>query len=179
MAKHQLAPQPNFKFEEHPVVDATIRALMLMSPDLFISSGTLENPAPVSVNDLYTTFRGKKNLTKAGRAYRDGLATVVARSSLDWKTGVDRVYKEGRGATLLVGLYFKNLDNASWTPGARTPSGALQEPRKKQDSGNYIKIIEDAVTVGCGIDDCNNTIHVVIKGEDHLRPRTEVIYIIT
>ncbi len=166
-------------FAEHPLVEAVIRQYSLMYGDLFITSGTLENPAPVSVNDLYTTFRGKKNLTKAGSAYRDGLASVVARSSMGWKTAVDAVYKEGSISTLLVGLYFKSLTNQSWTPGARTPSGALQEPRKKQDSSNYLKVLEDAVTRGSGIDDCNNLVHLLLKAEDQVRPRTEFIYIIT
>jgi hypothetical protein len=165
-------------FAEHAVVEAVLRAYSVLYGDLFITSGTLENPAPVSINDLYTTFRGKRQLTKAGRAYRDGLASVVARSSLEWKTAVDAVYKEGSVATLLVGLYFKSLNNKSWTPGARTASGALQEPRKKQDSGNYLKIIEDAVVQGSGIDDCNNNVHLILKEEDPVHPRTEIIYII-
>lgn len=169
----------NSKFTSHPLVDLLIQHYMLEHGGAFITAGTLENPAPVSVNDLYTTFRGKKNLTKAGRAYRDGLAAVVARSTMEWKTAVEAVYQRRAEATLLVGLYFKSLKNASWKPGARTESGALQEPRKKQDSANYLKIIEDGVTQGSGIDDCNNIVHLVFKAEDPLRPRTEVIYIVT
>lgn len=165
-------------FTEHWVVDVVIGKLLLNSEDPFIASITLRNPAPVSVNDLYTTFRGKRVLTKAGRTYRDGLTAAVSRSRTDWKTAVDRVYKEGRGAVLLVGLYFPQLTNQSWKSGARTPSGALQEPRKKQDSANYLKIVEDAIVRGSGIDDCNNIIHLVIKGEDGKDPRTEVIYVI-
>lgn len=168
----------NFKFTPHPLVDLVLQHYMLEYESPFIISGTLENPAPVSVNDLYTTFRGKKNLTKAGRAYRDGLASVVARSTMEWKTAVEAVYQGRAGATLVVGLYFKSLSNASWKPGARTASGGLQEPRKKQDSANYLKVIEDGVTQGCAIDDCNNLVHLVFKAEDPLRPRTEVIYII-
>lgn len=166
-------------FAEHPLVEAVVRQYSLIWGDVFITSATLENPAPVSVNDLYTTFRGKRQLTKAGLAYRDGLASMVARSSMGWKTAVDAVYKKGSVATLLVGLYFKSLNNKSWTPGSRTDSGSLQEPRKKQDSANYLKIIEDAVVRGSGIDDCNNQVHLLLKEEDQLRPRTEVIYIIT
>lgn len=168
----------NIKFTPHPLVELVVQYYMLEYGDAFIITGTLENPAPVSVNDLYTTFRGKKNLTKAGKAYRDGLASVVARASLDWKRAVEGVYQFQRGATLVVGLYFKSLKNAAWKPMARTPSGALQEPRKKQDSANYLKIIEDGVTQGTGIDDCNNTVHLVYKAEDPVRPRTEIIYIV-
>jgi hypothetical protein len=165
-------------FHEHPLVEAAIQAHLSTYGEVFVAAACLESPAPVSVNNLYTHFRGKKNLTKAGRAYRDGLAAAVAGSSVEWKTAVTRVYQEGRAATLLVGLYFQTLQNGSWKPGSRTASGALSEPRKKQDSANYLKVIEDAVVQGSGIDDCNNTQHIVIKLEDSLRPRTEIIYLV-
>ena len=165
-------------FYKHPLVEAAVQMHLSTYGEVFVVSACLLSPAPVSVNNLYTHFRGKKNLTKAGRAYRDGLASAVAQSSTEWKTAVDRVYQEGRAATLLVGLYFQNLQNGSWKPGIRTASGALSEPRKKQDSANYLKVIEDAVAQGSGIDDCNNTQHLVLKLEDSLRPRTEVIYLV-
>lgn len=162
----------------HPVVDLVLEYHLQTSPNVFIASGVMESPAPVSVNHLYANFRGKKVLTKAGRAYRDGLTAVIARSSLEWKRAVDEVYQRGAGATLIIGLYFETLANASWKPGGRTASGALQEPRKTQDSANYIKIAEDAVVRGSGIDDCNNILHLVYKAEDKLRPRTEIILIV-
>lgn len=165
-------------FHEHPLVEAAVQAHLSLYGEVFIATACVESPAPVSVNNLYTHFRGKKNLTKAGRAYRDGLAAAVARASTDWKTALGYVYQEGRAATLLVGLYFQNLRNRSWQPGMRTTSGALSEPRKKQDSANYIKIVEDAVVQGSGIDDCNNTQHLILKLEDGLRPRTEIIYLV-
>lgn len=163
---------------QHPLVDMLIDHYLQSAPGVFITSGVMENPAPVSVNHLYATYRGNKVLTKEGRAYRDGLSAVIARSSNEWKIAVDDVYQKGRGAVLVIGLYFETLANASWQPGNRTKSGKLQEPRKTQDSANYIKIIEDAVKSGCGIDDCNNMVHLVYKAEDKLRPRTEVIYIV-
>jgi hypothetical protein len=165
-------------FHEHPLVEAAVQAHLSAYGEVFVAAASLESPAPVSVNNLYTHFRGKKNLTKAGRAYRDGLAAAVAGSSVEWKTAVTRVYQEGRAATLLVGLYFQTLQNRSWKAGSRTASGALSEPRKKQDSANYLKVIEDAVVQGSGIDDCNNTQHIIIKLEDNLRPRTEIIYLV-
>ncbi len=168
----------NTKFTPHPLVDLVVQYYLLLYGNAFIVSGTLENPAPVSVNRLYSVFRGKEHLTTAGRAYRDGLSAVIARSTMEWKTAVEAVYQGGAGATLVVGLYFKSLHNASWKPGARTASGALQEPRKKQDSANYIKIVEDAVVRGNSIDDCNNIVHLIYKAEDPIRPRTEIIYIV-
>lgn len=174
-----LVLKGDIKFSPHPLIASVVAHYTMLYGNAFIISGTLENPAPVSVNHLYATYRGNKVLTKEGRAYRDGLSQIIAQASLEWKTAVEAVYKRSAGATLIAGLYFKTLDNASWKPGARTPSGALQEPRKKQDSSNYIKILEDAVANGSGIDDCNNLVHLIYKAEDPVRPRTEVIYIVT
>lgn len=162
----------------HPISDAIVSHLLMVYGNVFLVEGVMEEPRPVSVNELYTVFRGKKNLTKAGAAYRDGLAQVVARSSFNWKRAHDMVYQEGDGATLLVTLFFEHLANKSWKPGARTKSGASQEPRKVQDASNYLKIIEDAVAKGCGINDCNNINICICKVEDALRPRTELIYIV-
>lgn len=162
----------------HPLHDAVVGHLLSVHEKPWITMCVYTELPPVSINKLYTSWNGKRILTAAGKAFRDGLARAVSMSTPTWKNGLDAVYQEGRGATLLVGLYIESLYNASWLPGQRTGSGELQQPFKVQDSGNYIKIIEDAVKKGCGIDDCNNLNHLVYKCEDKLRPRTEVTYII-
>jgi len=163
----------------NPLVEVLVEHQLLVYGNAFMVEGVMENPPPVSVNELYSVFRGKKNLTTKGKAYRDGLAQVVARSSFDWKRAHTMVYQEGGGATLLVTLYFEQLRNKSWKPGAKTETGLPSEPRKVQDASNYIKIIEDGVAKGGGINDCNNINILVMKAEDPLRPRTELIYLIT
>lgn len=162
----------------NPLLDVLVQHYLMIYGNCFMVQGVMTNPAPVSVNELYTTFRGKKNLTAKGKAYRDGLAQVVARSSTEWKRAHDMVYQNGGGATLLVALYFETLKNKSWKPGGKTEKGLLSEPRKVQDASNYIKIIEDGVAQGCGINDCNNISVLVTKAEDKYRPRTELIYIV-
>lgn len=163
----------------NPLIELIVEHQLLMFNNVFMVEGVMEDPPPVSVNELYTVFRGKKNLTSKGRAYRDGLAKVVARSSFEWKRAHAMVYQEGGGATLLVALYFEQLRNKSWKPGGKTEKGLPSEPRKVQDASNYIKIIEDGVAKGGGINDCNNLNIMVMKAEDALRPRTELIYLIT
>lgn len=158
--------------------DAIVEHHLLLFANVFMVEGVMLEPEPVSVNELYTTFRGKKNLTSKGRAYRDGLSKVIARASTNWQRAHRMVYQEGGGATLLVALYFRELRNASWKPGRRTEKGKLSEPHKVQDASNYIKIIEDAVAKGCGINDCNNITVLATKAEDRVRPRTELLYIV-
>lgn len=162
----------------NPVLDALLSHSLLVYGDVVVVGVVITDPQPISVNNLYSTFRGKKHLTKAGEAYRDALASAVARSTHDWKSAHRLVYQEGGGATLLLALYFEKLKNEAWKPNRKTEKGGLSQPHKKQDSSNYMKIIEDGVARGCGIDDCNNINHLIHKGEDPARPRTELIYIV-
>lgn len=115
------------------------------------------NKPPISVNDAYTVFRGRKKLTKAGRMFKDDLSKAVAQSTPDWKTAHDLVYQHGRGAYLVITLGFPDLINKSWKPGklTKTKSGKPRSRWKRKDASNYIKLIEDAVVRGSGIDDCN------------------------
>ncbi len=162
----------------NPLFEVIVEHHLLVFGDVFMVEGVMEDPQPVSINDLYSTFRGKKNLTTKGRAYRDGLSKVVAQSSYDWKTAHRMVYQEGGGATLLVALFFADLRNKSWKPNRKTKTGKLSQPYQVQDASNYLKLIEDAVARGCGIDDCNNVTVLATKSEDAVRPRTELLYIV-
>lgn len=162
----------------NPMLELLLDHAISIYGDVVCAGAVMEDPQPVSINELYSTFHGKKVLTKPGEAYRDQLARVVAQSIHDWKRAHRLVYQEGGGAILLVALYFETIRNGSWKPNGVTEKGGHQNPHKKQDSANYIKIIEDAVARGCGIDDCNNLTHLILKAEDKLRPRTELIYIV-
>lgn len=127
------------------------------------ASVTYHKP-PVSVNDAYTVFRGRKKLTAAGTMFKDDLAKVVAQSSFDWKTAHDLVYQHGRGVHMVVTLGFPDLINKSWKAGKLTTT-AKGHPRsryKKKDASNYLKLIEDAVVRGSGVDDCN-IVHAEIE----------------
>lgn len=169
-----------FPIVHPPVFDAILEHYLRNSDDLFFAEGSLSSPAPVSVNELYTTYRGKKKLNKAGEKFRDALAVEVSRATTEWKRGTNLVYQEGGAATLLIALYFAKIRNHAWIPGGGiTKKGNMQNPYITKDATNFIKIIEDAVARGCGLNDCNNLTVMVHKAEDELRPRTEFIYIIT
>lgn len=164
---------------QHPEEFLAIwEVLLRRHENVFVAEGSLTDPAPVSVNELYTTFRGKEMLNKKGKTFRDALAVEVSRATAEWKRGLDLVYHRGGAATLLIALYFEKLLNKSWEPGGLSEKGNYQNPYLKKDATNFIKIIEDAVARGCGLDDCNNINVMVHKAEDKLRPRTEFLYII-
>lgn len=166
-------------FTPHELVDLIVNYKMARHEHVFIIGSVLEYPQPVSVNELYYAgFHGKQTLTTKGEAYKDALSAVVARSSFEWKRAHEMVYHEGVGATLLVVLYFESLKNKSWTPGGTTKKGSPQQPLLIKDASNYIKVIEDGVSDGTGINDCNNTAVLIAKEEDARRPRTELVYIV-
>lgn len=123
---------------------------------------------PVSINDAYTVFRGRKKLTKEGTMFKDDLAKVVAQSSFDWKTAHALVYQYGRGLHLVVTLAFSDLYVKAWKAGriTKTKGGAVRSRFKRKDASNYLKLIEDAVVRGSGIDDCNITSACIRKTED-------------
>jgi Holliday junction resolvase RusA-like endonuclease len=163
----------------HPgIFVAILEHILVTHQDVFVVEGVLEDPAPVSVNQLYTHFRGREMLNKKGKTFRDALASEVARATSEWKQGLDLVYHKGGAATLLITLYFEKLLNQSWAPSGVTEKGEPKNPFIKKDATNYIKIIEDAVARGCGLDDCNNINVMVHKAQDSIRPRTEFIYIL-
>lgn len=167
------------EFTPHPLVTLIVDHMIMTKDKVHVVSAVMEYPQPVSVNELYTNGKyGQKVLTSAGRAYKDGLCAAVSRSSFEWKRGIDMVYQEGAGATLLVVLYFEQLWNKSWKPGSVTESGSPKQPRTVKDASNYIKIVEDGVAEGTGINDCNNINILVSKVEDKVRPRTELVYIV-
>lgn len=163
----------------HPRLEREIDYILVEHENPFIAFGVMTDPQPVSINHLYTNgMHGQRVLTSPGRAYKSNLSAVVARASLEWKRATDLVYQEGAGATLLVALYFEELNNKSWSPGGRTKGGNLKQPRLSKDATNYLKLIEDGVKDGSGIDDCNNMSTLIVKAEDKANPRTELVYIV-
>lgn len=89
---------------------------------------TLHVPVPPSTNTAYATVHGRRVLTRDGRDYK---ASVTARCSPwgreSWLTMT---------ITITMPLMFKN--------------GRV----RKFDASNRIKLLEDAVCEGLGLDDC-------------------------
>lgn len=123
---------------------------------LYSFYAALADLEPPSVNKLYTNgYRGRRILSKDGERFKAAMtASVVYEiSHLPWREAVDAVYLGGAGIRLVITLS-RNIFNGSWVPGKRTPKGELSAPYQKMDATNYIKVIEDAVVAGTGIDDC-------------------------
>jgi Holliday junction resolvase RusA-like endonuclease len=140
---------------------------------------TLSDPRPPSNNRLYRNGpHGRKVLSKEGAAFKAAMTAAVVRECmvLPWKQAVEAVYCEAAWVRLTIGLHV-DLYNASWVPGALTPSGDLQSPYKKLDGSNYIKVIEDAVSDGTGIDDSANLSTTVekIDGETYVEVAFEIL----
>ena len=134
----------------------------------FVARSILDEE-PVSINKAYTVFRGEKKLTKAGKAFKDALSQAVSRATFEWKRAHQTTYQEGGKAELHITLFFPDLYNKTWTKG-----GKVKTRYKKKDASNYLKLIEDAVSDGSGIDDCFNLdLHIRKRHSD--TPRVEVV----
>jgi Holliday junction resolvase RusA-like endonuclease len=141
----------------------------------------LTDPRPLSVNAMYSTGRnGRRFLTSAGEAFKDALKTAIVERTqeLHWKYVVDEVYLRGGYVELEITLYLERLYNKSWKPGSKTKGGALQSPYQRVDGTNYIKIIEDAIVLGTGIDDSAHLKLTLSTVEDSKNPRVAVTYVV-
>lgn len=136
---------------------------------------SLTDPIPPSVNAMYTTFRGKRVLKKEGVSFKAALTRLVASecAAQPWQTVIDAVYTERAWVRCYIAFTWDWL-NASWKPGRKTEKGELKSPYKKKDASNYVKVIEDAVVAGTGIDDAAHFDSRIFKhvGE----PLIEVVY---
>jgi len=137
---------------------------------------------PISINHAYSTGRsGTRFLTTEGRKFKAKLTSLAAleaaEHSVSWNHVVDSVYKNGGKIDLTVWLYFADLRNKSWrVGGGQTRSGETRSPYQKKDGSNYLKLIEDAISSGTGIDDSANLDVSIKKREDPLDPRIVVRY---
>ncbi len=138
----------------------------------------LTEPAPPSVNHLYTNgYGGKRVLSREGQAFKSALTQAVVSACAEqtpWLRAIDAVYNESAWVRLTIGLHTA-LYNASWKPGGLTKSGARQSPYKTLDGPNYLKAIEDAIKDGTGIDDAAH-LSVTIEKLDAPGRWVEVAY---
>lgn len=153
----------------------------MIDPSPYIGfSVEMADPKPVSINKLYVTGRGgRRFLSSEGKHFKDRLQEEVSKAValLDWKSAVDGIYKNGAGVSLVVILALDHLRNPAWkVGGGTTASGALRSPYNKNDVSNYIKLIEDAVAKGTGIDDSAHVEVTMKKVEDKENPRIIIRY---
>lgn len=147
-----------------------------MAVVLFSFVVTLRDPVPPSVNKMYASGRGgQRFLTKEGAAFKGAMtrAVVTQIAVQPWAQAVDAVYLHKATVHIAISLHM-TVFNASWKPGSKTKSGAMQSPYKKQDVLNYGKVVEDAVADGTGIDDSAHfDVHLIkVPGP----PLVEVFY---
>jgi Holliday junction resolvase RusA-like endonuclease len=151
----------------------------------------LRDPRPVSINKAYSGV-GNRFLTAEGRNFEDKLkaatAAALGTQPIAWKHVVDAVYKQGGHIDLTIWLYMEDLLNRAWQVGGsmtvpKKPKAgkkaAKPQPRspyQKKDGSNYIKLIEDAVVKGTGIDDSAHLDVAIKKREDRLDPRIVLVY---
>jgi len=145
----------------------------------------LRDPRPISVNAAYTRARGMVFLSKEGKVFEDALRAEVSQtlmhSQVPWGQVVDLVYKQGGSLALEIWLYTDML-NGAWKVGGGTTSGGKtgkpqpRSPYKKMDASNYIKLIEDAVVKGSGVDDSANLDVTICKRHDPVDPRIVIRY---
>ena len=139
------------------------------------------DPRPISVNDMYSTARGRRFLTKAGKHYKDAIRETTSKTLIQlcdptWKEVIDAIYKTGGQVYLGLQLCLDDLWNASWKPGGSlTASGAIRSPYRKVDVSNYFKLIEDAVAEATGIDDSTHT-HTEQEKLPHDEPHVIINY---
>jgi crossover junction endodeoxyribonuclease RusA len=114
---------------------------------------TLTVPVPPSLNHAYATFKGRRLLSREGRAFKDGVKTQVllalrARPKGAW-------YLKGERVALTLALHFK--DN------------------RRRDISNTVKLLEDSLSEALGFDDCAvDVLHVERKENDTKNPRCVV-----
>lgn len=146
----------------------------------------LREPRPISINAAYSGM-GNRFLTKEGATFKDALqaavSQVVVRHPMPWQQVVDLVYKHGGSIDLTIWLYITDLLNPAWRVGGGMTAGGKKgskprprSPYKTKDASNYIKLIEDAVVKGSGIDDSSHLDVSIKKRQDALDPRILIHY---
>jgi Holliday junction resolvase RusA-like endonuclease len=102
-------------------------------------------PMPPSVNSLYFTKGGKRILSSEGRIYKDMIKSALAEMASAKPSDTDL---ENHKLSIRFDLFFSSVENKAWH------SGKSKNRFKKIDVSNRIKVIEDALVEGLGIDDC-------------------------
>lgn len=146
------------------------RHIHLTFPDL---------PTPPTTNHAYTTFRGKRSLSKRGRSYKADLLSTVSKELLtcpQWPRYREAYFNEG-GEIHITLRWYHDIYNAAWTknPGSKTDKGAMRSPYKRVDISDRLKLVEDALVEATGIDDDGHT-RITLEKLPHDGDHIEVVY---
>jgi hypothetical protein len=148
----------------------------------------MSDPRPVSANHAYSSNGSRRFLTAAGKAFKDQLTMRVASATttcaVPWARVVDFVYKEGAHVQIHTTVWLEDLYNKSWRVGGseyvqkKTRERKARSPYQKVDAPNFVKLIEDAVAKGTGIDDSAHLDSRVTKLGDRTNPRILIRYLV-
>jgi Holliday junction resolvase RusA-like endonuclease len=112
---------------------------------------------PISSNQAYANVRGRRTLTKKGKAYKNETKAYIARNFPE----ALKFFKPNVPYVLLIEFTFHGRDvlySKEW------PDGRAKNRYKKLDVSNRVKLFEDALADATGLDDSQNFIVVVSIG---------------
>lgn len=128
----------------------------------------LETELPPSDNKLYTTFRNRRILTKAGRQVKNQVKGLIATAMAQYVFNDRAAPSKNVPYEMSITIYFDQIENKSWGKNPKTTR------YKKVDAQNRQKLIIDAVTDALGIDDSIIFSLTIRKKCDPNRPRIKV-----
>jgi Holliday junction resolvase RusA-like endonuclease len=102
-------------------------------------------PMPPSVNSLYFTKGGKRILTTEGRVYKDSIKQLMA--DIGSKQSEHDIVMDNIKLSITYDFYFKGVETKSWH------TGKSKNRFRKVDISNRVKVLEDGLVEGLGIDD--------------------------
>jgi Holliday junction resolvase RusA-like endonuclease len=105
-----------------------------------------ELPIPPSINQLYFTKGGRRILTADGRIYKDCIKSALAELGSNAKD-LEIPELHNHKLSIRMDFFLGRVENKSWS------SGKTQTRFKKVDISNRVKVLEDALVEGLGIDD--------------------------
>lgn len=102
-------------------------------------------PMPPSVNALYFTKGSRRILTTEGRIYKDSIKEMMA--NIAAKQHSYDITLENIRLSVSYDFFFKNIESKSWK------AGKSKNRFRKIDISNRVKVLEDGIVEGLGIDD--------------------------
>jgi crossover junction endodeoxyribonuclease RusA len=118
---------------------------------------TLTIPVPPSLNNAYATFKGRRLLSREGRAFKEGVSTAVVLVQRRRIVSDLGTWKYAKGDRLSLTMFVHFRDN------------------RRRDLDNLPKLVSDSLASALGFDDSAvDVLHVERKENDKSNPRCVV-----
>jgi crossover junction endodeoxyribonuclease RusA len=130
---------------------------LVTKADPEVGTLTLTVPVPPSLNNAYATFKGRRLLSREGRAFKE-------------EVGIEVLFEQRRRIVANVGRWqYSKGDRLSLTLELSFPNN------RRHDLDNTVKLTSDALSAALGFDDCVvDVLHVERKENDKVSPRCVV-----